>query len=171
MKAIMINGLIRVRMIIQKTLEMWCFACCTAVLLIILYQVAARYFVHQPLVWAQGACQLLMIHMVFLGTAIAFVSKSHLAIDIVVTRLPKKVQRPINLASTFFVDILLALYAFCLYGVLLTSTGHYPNPTVPRWFFYLPLFIGAVLAWIIVTINFIEELSNTGIDQEQEHNG
>jgi len=169
MKTMTINGLIKLRMIIQKALEIWCFICCTAVLLIILYQVAARYFLHQPLVWAQGTCQLLMIHIVFLGAAMAFVTKSHLAIDIVVARLPKKLLRVINLSSTLFVDVLLAFYAFCLYKILLSSLGNYPNPIVPMWFFYLPVFIGAVMAWIIVSINFMEDLFNPSLDQEQEH--
>ena len=170
MKTITINGLVKLRTIIQKALEIWCFICCTTILLIILYQVAARYLFHQPLVWAQGTCQLLMIHIVFLGAAMAFVTKSHLAIDIVVARLPKKILRVINLSSTLFVDVLLAFYSFCLYKILLSSLGSYPNPTVPMWFFYLPVFIGAVMAWIIVSINFMEDLFNPSLDQEREHN-
>ena len=170
MKVMTINGLIKLRTIIQRTLEIWCFTCCTAILLIVIYQVAARYFAHQPLIWAQGACQLLMMHMVFLGTATAFVTKSHLAIDLVIARLPKEGQRVLNLVTTLFVDILLAFYAFCLYKILLASLGNYPSPPLPMWFFYLPVFIGAVLAWIIVSINFIEDLFDSSVDREQGHN-
>ncbi len=153
-----LQGLIAVRRSIQKTLEAWCFLCCTAILAIIIYQVSARYMFHQPLLWAQGTCQLLLMHMVFLGTAMAFANRSHIAIDLIITRLPPGARRVMELIITLFVNLLLAFYTYCVYLLIINSHGVYPSPTVPKWVFYLPVFAGAILAWVIVTINFIESL-------------
>lgn len=158
MAAKAISRFIALRAVVQRSLEAWCFACCTAILIIILYQVSARYFAHQPLVWAQGTCQLLLMHMVFLGAAMAFANRSHIAIDLFVSCLPEGGRRMMELVVMLFVDLLLAFYSYCVFNVLSTASGVYPNPSVPKWVFYLPVFIGAVLAWLIVTINFFESL-------------
>lgn len=153
-----LDRLLAVRRGIRKTVEFWCFACCTAVLVIIIYQVSARYLFHQPLLWAQGTCQLLLMHIVFLGTAIAFANRSHIAIDLLISRLPARGRRIMDLAITGLVNLMLAFFTYCLYQNLLRAYGVYPSPALPKWVFYLPVFSGAVLAWVIVSINFVESL-------------
>lgn len=145
--------------IIQRALEIWCFTCCTLILSIVLYQVSARYCAHKPLLWAQGTCQLLLMHMVFLGATMAFVNRSHIAIDLITSRLSEKRQYILGVFKNAFMVVLLAFYSFCIFKVLIHTRGIYPNPTVPMRFFYLPVFVGAILAWVIVTIDFMELLA------------
>ncbi|MDR1107668.1 MAG: TRAP transporter small permease [Spirochaetaceae bacterium] len=84
--------------------------------------VILRYCFNFILSWAEEGILIVFLWSVFLGTITAFRLDRHVAIDVIVTRLPKKIQRVLYIA----VDVLilaLNLYLTYLSAVLCMKVG------------------------------------------------
>jgi TRAP-type transport system small permease protein len=68
-----------------------------------------RYILHQSLHWATEAPNFLFMWIVFLGAAIAYRDKKHIAFAIFVKKLPSKIRGFVEMASLL---ILTAFFAF-----------------------------------------------------------
>ena len=64
-----------------------------ALILFTFFGVVMRYFIHRPIIWGEEFQLFCIIIIVFFGAGAGFRTGSHVAIDIVVDRFPRKVQR------------------------------------------------------------------------------
>jgi TRAP-type C4-dicarboxylate transport system permease small subunit len=70
-----------------------------------------RYILHQSLHWATEAPNFLFMWMVFLGAAIAYRDRKHIAFSVFIEKLPAKIRSTIQMTSIL---ILTAFFAFLL---------------------------------------------------------
>ena len=77
-----------------------------ATVIIIFLQILWRYVFRNPLIWSEQLCRYIFIWICMLGVPVAVFRGSTFAFDLIVNRLPKKVQKVISilldLLNTFF---------------------------------------------------------------------
>ena len=72
-----------------------CFLLMLAMVAIIFGQVIARYAFSNSLTWSEEAGRYLFVWMTFLGTALAVRNRSHVALDVLIGKLPQYLQKPV----------------------------------------------------------------------------
>lgn len=77
---------------------------------VVFAQVAFRYVLKSPIVWAEELSTVLFAWITFLGSAIATRKLSHLSIDALVTLLPAKIRCVLQVVVDVLVTILLLLF-------------------------------------------------------------
>ncbi len=71
--------------------------------------VVMRYVVSDPLTWLEEAQATLIVWAVFFGGSVAFRKKCHIAIEIIVDSLPKKIQTAVHV-MIFLVTVAVLVY-------------------------------------------------------------
>lgn len=126
--------------------------------ILIFMQVFTRYVMGDAMSWTEEASRYLFIWLIFLSIGIAFVDKKHIAIDIVMDRLPKIAQR---ILQQFVYLLLMALSVFLLVqGMSLVEQMQSFNQKsatlqVPMWMVYAALpagFLFTILRLIQVSV-------------------
>lgn len=112
-------------------------------------QVVARYVLASPPAWTEEAATLLFAWLVFVGASLALKQNEHFALDVIVVRLPRRLQRIVQLG------VLLLTLAFCLllmvYGGALTIDSWIVKTAVmeiPRSCLYASVPVGGVLMFL-----------------------
>lgn len=72
------------------------------------YAVIMRYFINSPIDWSLEISELLLVSMVFLGTAYTLLDDGHVKISLFTNRMPKKVQTACELIGNCIICL------FCL---------------------------------------------------------
>ncbi len=147
-------------------------ACVMMVALIVLTFVGVlkRYIFRSPITWQEEVQMLLFLWVVFLGGSAAFRAGSHIAIEIVVDALPKKLGA---LVERF--DVLLQLvilgYLFVqelTYYNQLVSTGKVTNLLrLPYGIAYLVVPVGGVLMILSMLFGAYREFSGKKQGEEE----
>ena len=78
--------------------------------------------INHPISWTVELCQFLLSWLAFLGADLALRQGSILGVDIVMRRMPKKVQAAVRIATNLI--ILALLIAFVKYGVNLCKSNY-----------------------------------------------
>jgi TRAP-type C4-dicarboxylate transport system permease small subunit len=68
---------------------------------IVAVDVFLRYFFHKPLLFSDEISVYSMIFITFAGAAMTMKMKRHISVDLIYIHLPKRVQRWLNVATTF----------------------------------------------------------------------
>ena len=90
-------------------------------LFVTFWQVVCRYVLKLPLPWSQDIIRLSFTYLVFWGAAYCVRDKAHLNVDVILTSLPKKLEK---LAMIVINLILCAFFAFLIYvGIQFAGTG------------------------------------------------
>ncbi len=124
-----------------------CVALC--VLIVVTFGgVVMRDLVGSPLIWAEGVQLMCFMWMTFFGAGAAFRYGSHVAVEIVVEQLPKKIQKNIELFDLIVTVIVLCF--LCKDGVkvlgLMAKMGRHTNILeIPYWFINLALPLSCVI--------------------------
>lgn len=135
--------------------------CLFAVFVLVTAQVASRFIFNFSLAAASELSIYAMIWSVFLGAAVAFRSHSHIAMDIVKTRLPRSAE------STVEIVIFLLLAGFlCLVTVegydlaqrAMRQTS--PAAQIPVGYVTMSMPVGSVLALIFLIEQQIQKVRN-----------
>jgi len=87
---------------------------CAALAALIVFTFAAvvmRYFVGRPIAWGEEYQLMSMVIIVFFAAGAGFRFKSHVAIDIVVDKMPQKAQKVIGFVI-YALTVLILLYFF-----------------------------------------------------------
>ena len=69
------------------------------VVLLVTYDVIARFFFHRPTPFASQMAAYAVVLISFLGMAYAFSEKAHIRIESITERLPKRIERPLRLIT------------------------------------------------------------------------
>jgi C4-dicarboxylate transporter, DctQ subunit len=102
-----------------------------ALMIIVCVDLALRYFLNSPLVWATEVTEILLLYITFLGAAQVFKDNSHVVIDIFLVMGSERRRRILGIFSTALVGLVSGILVY--YGFL-TTYNHYVrgvfNPTI-----------------------------------------
>lgn len=114
--------------------------------------VIGRSLLNQSLPWADELARMLFIWLVFIGAAAAFARFEHIAVDILVRKLPPRGAYMLYLLQHFIISGLMGIMVWGGYVVMTRSTGRSAILNVPWNLINLSLvlcsiFIVAVALW------------------------
>ncbi|MBA2300969.1 MAG: TRAP transporter small permease [Chloroflexi bacterium] len=89
----------------------------TAVVVVILIGVVARYIVHISLPWSEELARLLLVWLTFLGAAAATAQRSHIRVDTIYARFSGRRRRAIEATSIMLSLLTLALLIWASRGL------------------------------------------------------
>lgn len=114
----------KLRIVLRHPLET-VICCLLIVMTIVMFsQVIARYVLQAPLSWSEELARFLMMWLAMLSAAYAFRVNAHFALQIVVTRLPEKLQRAVALMVHSTVALFFAVLLY--YSIIFVAgvDGH-----------------------------------------------
>ncbi|MDR1827055.1 MAG: TRAP transporter small permease [Methylobacteriaceae bacterium] len=107
---------------LQSWLQFDIYIACVAFTVLVtvtFFGVIMRYFVNKPLIWQEEIQFLTIIWVIFLGAGAAFRTGNHVAIEIIVDALPKKLKRSIELID--YLIVVAALVYICYQSSILVK--------------------------------------------------
>lgn len=90
----------------------------TAIVVIAMAAVWWRYIVNDPMSWSEQVSRILFVWMTFLGAAVLYRQRLHIAIDMIVLALPLPIQRV--LYWTAEIGVLIFVVVFFIFGLKLS---------------------------------------------------
>ncbi|WP_020070555.1 TRAP transporter large permease [Paraburkholderia caledonica] len=123
--------------------------------LVVFVSVILRYFVHQPVDWAEEVARGLMIMMVFLGGATVLARRQHVNIDFFRALLPLA-WRAVALQIGYWVIAGTAGGLAYSAWLLLQDSANVTTPMgLPQWLNVLPVLLGALLMTVVAVASAI----------------
>lgn len=106
---------------LMTALKWICVVLFAALVIVVVWQVFARLVLNQPQAWTDEASRMIFVWLGLFAAAFVFGERGHIAVDLVVTRLPGAGQK----AMGIFVQLLIIFFAFTLmvYGGIRASGG------------------------------------------------
>ena len=136
--------------------------CALAMTLFITLDVFLRYAFNAPTIWANEVSSYLLLVMVFMGAAYALREKAHIRIDVVVSRLPRRVQDWMQVISSIIFLIFTVILGYFTWSIFLdtvrfaeTSRSLWDIPLAP-WQVWLPL--GLAIISLLLILNIYNEI-------------
>ena len=128
-----------------------------AIFLLNVYQVGGRYLFGVGAVWIPDVTRLLMIWMVFLGTALLHLRGRHLVIDFIQVRLPARTRRATELAITVAMLGMACILLRAGWSIMqIRMDIPYTGWEVPTGYAYLAVPVGALLIGLTSVANVWE---------------
>jgi TRAP-type C4-dicarboxylate transport system permease small subunit len=123
-----------------------------AMVVVVSLGVFMRYVMNDPIMWSDIAARLIFTWTTFLGAALAVKYNAHIAIDVVVSRLPRAAQRYCDLAVRLIVAALLLL----LIGKGLTyAVRAWPQRVAPYEFSYAAFALAVPVSATVMLIHTV----------------
>lgn len=135
------------------------------------FGVIGRYCFSHPFTWEEEFQLACMVWISFLAAPIAFHTKSHVAIEILVDALPKKVQRVIEVLIVIVVYAILLYFFFRCFDFLsvLVRTGRKtPILMIPYAWIYGIAPVSIILMLISYTYETVRGWRNSAIAEKKE---
>jgi len=139
-------------------------------MLVELYEVIARYFLHRPLLWGVEFCEYTLFLIGFLGTTRVLKRGGHISVGIVLERLTPRTQTFFKLLASL-VGIMVSLIIFW-FSLKTTWENYLSGVTVvktyslQKWYFLSFIALG----YLLMSIEFIRQFSgylrNLGLKEE-----
>jgi TRAP-type C4-dicarboxylate transport system permease small subunit len=134
--------------------------------LIVCWEIAMRYFVHQPLVWMVEVCEYILFSMAFLAAPWLLKKGGHVSVDVVTEHLSQRMQRYMKrtaMAAGVIVSGIISCFSFVTAlecyrtGVLVTKTIN-----VPKHYFLFLICLGYLFLLFEFARQFVHGLRRTG---------
>lgn len=144
-------------------------------MLLVVYEVASRYFANRPTVWSMELCQFTFTYIIALGGAYTLKTDGHVSVDILYSRLGPRVQSIIDVVTTTMVIVFLITLVWqtgimsveALTGSEHTGTAFNP-PTFPaKVIIPIGVFIFILQAVALLIRNIVRAVTS-GIRPEEE---
>lgn len=124
-------------------------------------QVFRRYALDNPATWTEEVARVLLVWMAFLAAAAATRDESHLAVDLLIGRMPARLQHLFR----FLMNILVAAIGvvLCWQGAVIVELSfpdHSTSLGFSRSFFYLPAVAGGALIVFYALVNALRHFSH-----------
>ena len=136
--------------------DIWIALALAMMLMVILLDIALRETFNAPLTWHLELSQYCLINVTYIGAAVAHRRKEHISINLFTAMLPAAKERAVNLLGKFIVLPFLLILAYSCFDILLKGQGVTPCLRLPKWTYYLPIFVGSVCL-ILHAVNAIVE--------------
>lgn len=88
-------------------------------LVILIVQIFSRQILNEPLLWSEELSRLIFVYIAILGVILGIKHNQHVAIDIIVEKLPLKIQKKIEVLANILIIITIAL--LFIIGVKITQ--------------------------------------------------
>src|SRR5699024_11533524 len=139
------------------------------IILLTFLQVCLRYMFSHSFAWIEEVSRYLFVWIVFLGAAIAFDDDSHIKIDFIENKLPKKIK---GIVQYFIVLLNLLAMALLLYSGTLVAMRNrksmfYTIPDVSLLTMYIAVFLSCVLAIILIVLRIKRNIGSDKIGRAQ----
>lgn len=141
--------------------------------IVVLMGVFMRYFIKNPLVWSDELAKYTLVYMTFIGASVALKDKNLAAMDLVVTKLPKRAMIIVQII-VYILEVVLLSFLF-YYSIDLLFQNSVRNQISPglqipmSWvYFSMPLGFGiTLLQAIFLLVDEIKGYKNNmgGIEQ------
>lgn len=105
----------------QKILDVLMVVLLTGMVVIVFSNVISRYFLDASLAWSEEISRFMMIWLAFIGAVAAYVNDEHLALDMLVNVLPRKIAGIIAVVADLL--ILFVLYMMIIGGYEITVSS------------------------------------------------
>ncbi len=126
------------------------------VVVLIIYGIFNRYVLQQSSTWAPELAGLFFTWVVFLGAAAAWKRHMHISIDVIVSRLPQRVEAAARLIADVIVVAFLAYATYLAISITISSYVRLsPVLRVPFTYIYL----GAALAFISILLRKLTDVA------------
>ena len=132
--------------------------------LLVAADVVGRYVFQNPLTGSTDLIELMLVFLVFFGLAYCAAVDGHVSVDVVYSRLPRRVQRNLDKITSAASVIIFALMAWRM-GLRAWDNAQDPEGFVtsmlliPHWPFMFLAALGALLLFVQLIINFIHSLT------------
>lgn len=131
--------------------------------IVVFLQVLFRFVIDSPLAWTEEMARYLLIWITFLGAAYAMSVKAHPGVEIVVEKLPKRLQKGVLVISTllsilFFLILITQSIEMIQRSMIQTS----PALHLPMGWVYTIIPVSSVLFLINLLYITITELVSKG---------
>lgn len=125
-------------------IERLCAVVLAVDVVVVFTSVILRYFVHQPVDWAEEVARGLMVMLVFLGGATVLARRQHVHVDFFRALLPAAWQQVALQIGGWAVAGTAAGLAVSSWLLLEDSTNVSTPMGMPQWLNVLPVFVGAL---------------------------
>jgi C4-dicarboxylate transporter DctQ subunit len=130
---------------------------------LIMFQVLGRYVFNYSISWSEEAASFALVWMTMLGAGLAMRTRSHVGIDVLVTRTPRRVQQIAKSASFllgawFLVVVIVGSFGLISLGMIVRSTALQIPMAVP----YLALPVGMSYFLLEFAIATLPEIRHAG---------
>jgi TRAP-type C4-dicarboxylate transport system permease small subunit len=138
-------------------------AALSALIVVTFLGVIMRYVVSRPIIWGEEFQLVCIILVVFFGAGAGFRMGSHVAIDIIVDRFPKKVQRTVEIVI-YIISMVILVY-FALQSANLVRQMYAIERTteildIPYFIVYAAFPLGCILMIVNYSIGYFKKLKN-----------
>ena len=133
----------------------------------VLLGVVSRYVMGKQVSWTEELACLLLVWSSFFGIALAFNSRSHLGIDLIVTDTPRKTAATIAHLVTIMFTVVAFLYGGCflLHKAMFVTRNVMPALQIPDAVMYLPIPVCGLFILYFEIRNFAADLR--GADEKE----
>lgn len=141
-----------------------------AMVAIVFWNVVSRYFLGASIAWSEEISRFMLIWIVFLGAGLAYVKDEHLALDILIKAVPKKVAQVMQVIADL--GVLYAIYIIVVGGYNLTMQSWdwlTPAAAVPYAYVYLVIPMAGAAMLIMTSYKLIVHIKLLlGMNKEAE---
>ncbi|MGI6286648.1 TRAP transporter small permease [Neomoorella humiferrea] len=154
---------------ILDKLARWLVQITVAVMAItVTFQVIWRYFLKNPIIWAEELARYGLVWMTFIGAAVALKTGQLACVDLLVSKLPHRWQKGISFIVTIVNSLLLAfLLYYSIQMVNLPSVTNQKSPALrlPMNYVYLGIPLGMGLMLIQSLLQLVNSISGNEVDK------
>jgi len=124
---------------------------------VLFFNVIFRYFLKDPIFWANEASIFMMAWLTFLGGSLSLKYKSQASITFIVNRLTERNKRILNIVTHLIILISLGLLIYISLDWILSLTGTKSSSMrIPMWIPYLSVPVGLTFAFVHILNHFLE---------------
>ncbi|NBJ71612.1 MULTISPECIES: TRAP transporter small permease [Clostridia] len=95
----------------------------SVMVLLVFLNAVMRYLFHSGITWSEELSRYSFVWLVFLGAVVAFKEGSHIIVDLVVSKLPEKIQKATFLLTNIFIIGIMILFLDGLTGLMELNKG------------------------------------------------
>lgn len=134
-------------------------ALAAAMTIILFINVLFRYFLNDPLFWANEASIFMMAWLTFIGGSLGLKYKTQASITLFVNRLSDKNQRILQIITQIIILIFMAILLYLSWDWVLSLTATVSSSMrIPMWIPYSCVPVGLTFAFIHLLAQFIDLL-------------
>jgi len=156
-----------IHMVLARLSDIICQICSVAVTIalsaisaILFAAVTSRYFFNNPITWAADATCFLLVWMVLAGSVVAMRKRDHVAIDLLVEKLPSGIRHVLKIIVTL--TIIYICWFMVWHGISFTKMGMQRIIPSMDWlkfgYAYLALPVGFFLLGVVCLELLVKDL-------------
>ncbi len=147
------NPLLRMTENLRRLVEASAALVLAVDVVVVFCSVVWRYFLHEPLDWAEEVARSLLMLLVFLGATIGLAKSQHMGIDTVRGMLPERGRDHVLQGCNWIVLIVAAVLSWSGAELMLSSQGQITPFGLPQMLLVAPVLAGGLLFMVFALRN------------------